>query len=628
MIKYCIAILIGLILLTSCIPPPIQMRPDKFRPVLDQIPAEWDEEPIVILADTTDFTFLPGRNKNRVRVRYCTWYRVNKRIPDLLETIRTSDHESIETVPTIRAAAFYPNGTISHIRQSDIVRFPIVEDGYFSSNTNVQLFSFPRYVEGMVIRIEITRLYHRPEYVHSDYLRSGYHCWDRVIRLISPSDVSLRYSFDNGENIPADTSIIFSESEKTFIIRARKLPKMESQNALKNPELWYAGLHFSLPPEGNRSLSWSALADYYIDLITPSFDSSEAINKMIAEIPDSLDNDKRVDYAFTLLQNRLRYHAELDKHHAYIPRKASKVVTLGYGDCKEMATLMTVILSQKTKNVGIALVSTLGEDQALDSIPTLGVFNHAIVYYKRPDKSLRFFDPTHKFSGPQNSYYDLIGQKALILEEGKSHLVEIPKDSSYDNTIITDSKVFKCQKYKTWRLNGHITLKGHAAFLVYPYLDQMHREESNLFLSQFLKEMFRIRADRASIVSSRSDSIVVTYDASFDHQYIDLGEGGFVLNSPSVKGGNIRYTTLEHEGPRIYRAFRQRDRWTLPTHFTLPDTHFIDNSIAKGSWKIKDNVVIRTFISKTITIPNGVNKDRQEFFEQKITYDKSVVWKR
>ena len=127
--------------------------------------------------------------------------------------------------------------------------------------------------------------------------------------------------------------------------------------------------------------------------------------------------DSVIAEAFRLVQHKIRYLADLEGPHSFIPRAAPKVLEKGYGDCKEMSTLLKVLLKEKGIETNLALVATEGTIQCLEPVPTLGSFNHIIVYYKNSDNTLQFYDPTISYGTAENSYFHLVGQKVLLLQQ-------------------------------------------------------------------------------------------------------------------------------------------------------------------------------------------------------------------
>ena len=178
---------------------------------------------------------------------------------------------------------------------------------------------------------------------------------NKRISLSWPRDYTILYSAKNAEGLQLDTATLLDRGRVEFIVKALMLNKIQKTNRLKNPEDWYAGLHFSVPPEGKRSYSWTQLGDHYLRVVDSLFRASPKItqwaNSLSAHGPDSI-----ISQAFALQQRSVRYYADLSNAHSFIPRSAAFVAEKGYGDCKEMATLLKSLCGCKGVELGLALV--------------------------------------------------------------------------------------------------------------------------------------------------------------------------------------------------------------------------------------------------------------------------------
>jgi hypothetical protein len=614
-------------LLVSCaVVPPVPLA-THFAPAIASIPPSWKDDPVIALADTVNIRLLAEPEGNRVLHSQITWYYVNLRNPNVLERMVIPDFKSIEEVPEIQASAYYPDGGSWSAGTFDIVRMNYTEPMYYSSDRFLSTFGFPRYLEKMLIRIRVDRVFSRPEFLKSELLRDDYPSLEKTVILDLPKGAGFKRALINPEGLKADTLRSETETRSTFTVHASLLPKIDPRSMPRNPEAWYAALHFSFPRKGDRSLSWGELGDAYLSLISASFTSTPELAKLAEGLPKEAP-DSTIRRVYSLLRNRIRYHADLEILHAFVPRPAGEVLAKGYGDCKEMATLMTQILRSRGVKAGVALVSTPGTLQVMEAFPSLGGFNHMIVYTEGPG-GLRFFDPTVKFGDPSDSYFELIDRTVLPLREGGKTLpMIIPMGPGYRNRIETRSSIRPSGLGQGWDLAGTIKLEGQCAFNLLPMLEDAVGEEKTPLLKNYLKGFFAVDASECRLAAIGDRSVEVTYRASFNSNYLSMDKGGLLMAWPSLYGGDPRFTSLDLEGPRYFTKFEQKDVWEIPSGFEELEKSDMDNAIARGKWARRGAVVERTFASNASMVPAGKKDVMAEYLKQRTGFLKASVWRR
>ncbi len=615
-------------LLPGCTAPQKADRAAEFRDAVAAIPKEWSEEPVVVLSDSVDIRFVPGKDGNRVRRRQATWYYVQRRNPTALEHIVVPEYLSIETPASIEATAYWPGpgGGSWSPGALDMARVRQAEEPLHSSDRYLTGFRFPKYVQGMIIRLAVDRTYTHPEFLKSEILRDDYPSLSKVVTLELPAGSGIKHGFLNPEGLRVDSARSADGASQTLTLRAGRLAKLDARTMPRNPEAWYGALHFSLPAKGARSLSWQELGDAYLAAIAPAFETSPELEKLAADLPRA-QPDSLIRKVYSVLRGRIRYHADLEILHAFVPRKAGEVLAKGYGDCKEMATLMIQILRNKgVKGVGVALVSTPGTLSVVEEFPTLGGFNHMIVYAKGPDGSIRHFDPTVKHGDPEDSYYDLIGRTALILEDGASRLRPVAMAPGFRNRVETRNAIRNGRQ--GWSLVGSIRLEGQCAFSLLPALNAAMGEEKVPLLKACLKELFAVDAAEASLVETGDRSIEISYRAPFLSNYLSMDKGGFLMSWPSLYGGDVRFTSVDLEGPRHLQKFEQADSWEIPSGFDDLEKADLEHSLARGKWSRKGDRVLRTYASDAGVVPPENRGLLAEYLARRNTFVRATLWHR
>ncbi len=626
--KHALPLCATALLLCACAGGPKIDRLAEFRGRIDSVPEAWRDEPVVILSDSIRITFKPGPEGNHVLRRQSTWYYVNARNPNVLERIGLSDFENIEGPAAVAVSAFYPDGESWRQPAYQAARRRADDGESSSSNRFVTSVALPRYLKGMLIRLDVDRDYTRPEFLKTEMLRNDVPCLAKTLLLTTPADADLRIGLTDPEGIPVDSARLRTPEGSLLTVSASNLAKLDARTMPRDPETWFAALHFSLPPRGIRSYTWKELGDDYLASIRESMAMTPGMEKLAATFPDK-DPDTLAARILTALRARIRYHADEDKLHAFVPRPAGQVLSIGYGDCKEMATLMALLLRKQGAHAGMALVSPPGVFQVLEAYPSLGGFNHMVVWLETPGKPARFFDPTVPYGDPGDSYFPIIDRTALLLEDGKSRLVRVSAAKGFRNLVETQSAIVKDASGKDWRLEGNIRLEGLCAFNLFPMLASARGDESVPFLKEFLKEAFGLMATRCRAVTNPDrSSIAIDYGAAFTSNYLELDKGGLLVNQPSIYGGEVRYTTLDFEGPRHFTQLDQSDAWSVPAGFGDFKAEALDHDLGKGKWKWEANTLKRTYANRSAEVTAGERARAAEFVKRKTRFARATLWRK
>ena len=428
----------------------------RLKDKLADLPPQW-ESSVILLENRTELTFEVHTRGNRVKRKDIIWAYVKKRNPNLMEKITLFDVDSYEKPVKIKAKAYYPGGSHWALTDDAIRREKIP-----FSNLYANEFSIPGYDEGVIIRLETKRDYFHPEFIGTFVLRNEYPTLSRRLSLAFPEDCDLTYGLENFEGAEVEESFTIKDGHKIFEVRANKLSDRWPSWKTEFPEQWYAALFVSFPLRGRRSYTWRELGDHYLKLSKGAFESSPEIAAMAQSIKGTSQNEL-IENAFNAVVGKIRYHADEEERFAFFPRKAATIFSNGYGDCKEISTLLKTLLQGKKIETYLTLVSTRNKMQPVRKYPSLDNFNHVILAAGTHTGRYRFLDGTQTWAKANNSYYELIGQTAFLLKPGGSQLIQIPADNNYKNIVITRSKIRREIASGRWIIEGNIELMGRPA---------------------------------------------------------------------------------------------------------------------------------------------------------------------
>lgn len=188
--------------------------------------------------------------------------------------------------------------------------------------------------------------------------------------------------------------------------------------------------------------SWDDMARWYWDLIKDQFVPDEAVRRRTQELvsayaerlgkPETALSDLEIVKALNSYVNtQIRYLGLEFGIQGYRPRRVVDILSSQYGDCKDKATILVTMAAEKGVPGRIALVRTSDLGEIDYELPSLGLFNHAIIYFPDLDGMPFVLDGTARFFGttelpPADQGINLL----TIIEGGAYEFVRSPIDTA------------------------------------------------------------------------------------------------------------------------------------------------------------------------------------------------------
>ncbi len=167
----------------------------------------------------------------------------------------------------------------------------------------------------------------------------------------------------------------------------------------------------------------------------------------------------------------------------FVPRNLEEIAKSRIGDCKDLAAVSSAIFRRLGMKSHVALIRRgMEPEPSPNDIPTIGAFNHAIVYVEPEGKSY-WIDPTNFTSFAEGIYPDIADRNALVLNPSGSLLLEttalLPKASM---ASIVEKIHLPQNLSEVTEVEGKIFLTGVAALPLTGADLQASKESINHFL--------------------------------------------------------------------------------------------------------------------------------------------------
>ena len=213
--------------------------------------------------------------------------------------------------------------------------------------------------------------------------------------------------------------------------------------------------------------NWESFNKWYSNLIRKQFESSPELDRKVAELVSGKDTElDKIRALYNFVVTDIRYNAWEFGVHGFKPYNASKVFARRFGDCKDKATLLCVMLEKvdiKAHPVLIFANQSRGEEDL--SLPMVNHFNHCITYLPpaggRPEL---YLDGTASFHSAEELPSMDRGAQVLIVRDDGRLVQQIPWNKPGDLSV---DEEWSIRLAEDGSAEIKLSLKARGDFAVY-----------------------------------------------------------------------------------------------------------------------------------------------------------------
>jgi len=295
--------------------------------------------------------------------------------------------------------------------------------------------------------------------------------------LEAPSDKPLYF------NLEMETERSDDGSVTTYRRVERDVPGIKPERAMPGWTEVARFLHVS------TYRTWDDVGRWYWNLVREQLVVDdrirEAVAGVLAGLPAGADDRAKVDAIYEHVVRNTRYVGLEFGIHGFKPYRTTDIYSRRFGDCKDKASLLKVMLAEAGITSHLVLVRTRDQGTLPGRPASLAAFNHAITYVPAFDL---FLDGTAEWSGPDELPSNDQGASVLVVEDGKgARFRTIPMTSAAENRRVSEQRI-------TLRADGSASLDqaltvwgGGASAVRYRFQSPEQRKER---LTQAFGDMF------------------------------------------------------------------------------------------------------------------------------------------
>lgn len=241
--------------------------------------------------------------------------------------------------------------------------------------------------------------------------------------------------------------------------------------------------------------SWEDVVEWGREVFKNDCKLPQAFDERLSSFKSIISPEVRLMKALRYVQDEIRYFGIEIGVNSHKPKAPEKVISSGYGDCKDKTFLLISILKELDIQAFPVLVNSTRRKNVFYDVPSPSQFNHVIVCAQIKGNQY-FLDPTIQSQrGDIHSFYTPNYFCGLVIADSVRALSTIPVKST--------SEVKLEERYK---LNS---LKGDASLVVKTFYtggeaDNVRYQFSNSNLNDIQKKYLKYYEDRYDDVESNS----------------------------------------------------------------------------------------------------------------------------
>ena len=428
--------------------------------------------------------------------------------------------EAFQEISDIKAVSLIPEKT--GYRNSIVTDFktekPSPGGGIFYDDTFVKRFTFPGAKTGAIGTLSYR------ERIKNPFMLTGFAfghytpILNAEFSVTFPADVKVSYkTYGN------TTGISFKQSTQngktTYVWQAKNLkayPLETESLSLRHyvPQVILFIENYTIAGKKTEVLGdIPKLFSFYKSLVK---DLNQQPDNQIKTLVDSLTRGKneteKIKAIYYWVQDRVKYIAFEEGLGGFVPRQAADVCRKRYGDCKDMASLLTTMLKTADIPAYLTWIGTRDIPFRYVENPSMSVDNHMIAAVKR-NNQWHFLDATDDRIDFGLPTAHIQGKEAMIMtSEAGYEIVNVPVVASDQNTR-RDSVVLTWEN-RTLKGNGTCRFDG----LWKTYMKSVLQYRSEPQRTEFYKDYFGRGSNKSTLLNIVA-SPLEQRDAPLQFQY-------------------------------------------------------------------------------------------------------------
>ena len=411
------------------------------------------------------------------------------------------------------------------IKVTDFKTASSTSSSIFYDDVKETNFDFPALAPGAVGNLELSKVHKDPHLLSPFYFTRGVPVVKSELKITFPKDVSVKYII---KGLDKDKILFTEESrrgETTYNFSIKDLPAEKPYPDA--PDNSYYALHviFYIEKYKNEQGETVRYLSNTDDLYQLNHSFLKGINKSLSpdlkQLVDSItrnitSTEEKARRIYKWVQKNIKYVAFEDGMGGFVPRDASLVCTRRFGDCKDMSSILTVMLNAAGVPAYYTWIGTRHLPYRYVETPLPLVDNHMISTIQLNGQYI-FLDGTDDnciFGFPSEM---IQGKEALVAINDTAYKILTVPVPAKEKNVLVDSTFIELTDNGI-KGNIRLDLSGYYAMDMHSLLTHTNgKDQEKYFRSRFNRGSNKFRLDKFEI-GDQSDFNKLSFTAQFDLQ--------------------------------------------------------------------------------------------------------------
>ena len=377
-------------------------------------------------------------------------------------------HSGFHKLLDYKAYTIASNG--KQLEATDVKTKTNPSSGIFYDDAKVTTFNFPGLTAGAVSHVEYTTQHVNPYLLSPGYLILGVPVINGELKISCDPNIKLRYLL---KGVSKDLVKVKEEKKKNETVYTFTVKDAKNEDYYPDaPDRPYWGTHvvFHIEQVKKANGQWTNFLSSPADLYRLYAGYVSNINKEtgteLSAVTDSLIKGKtsakaKAEAIYSWVQGNIKYVAFEDGMEGFIPRDANLVCHRRFGDCKDMASILTVMLRHAGLKSYYTWIGTRKLPYTYEETPMPLVDNHMICALELDGQYIFLdgTDPSCVFGIPADH---IQGKEAFVgIDPANFKIVKVPVVPKEEN-LYADTTVMTLAD-KILKGDVRLYLKGYYA---------------------------------------------------------------------------------------------------------------------------------------------------------------------
>ncbi len=496
------------------------------------------------------------------------------------------------------------------------------ENGIFYDNAQFYNITFYDANEGDIIEIEYDQEWIEPRFFGSLYFSDYYPVLQTKYNITCQNDIILNSKEFNNQNLPYKYTKIpgSKKSILTWEIDTIKPIVDEDYDPSFKKKASYINFSIESYQKNGETIpvcgSLKNLYKWYNELLKDvDISNDEYLVKLCDSLTNGVDNpEEKIKRIFYWVQEKIAYLAYEDGLGGYVPREAVLVAKRRFGDCKDMANLITRLGQIAKLPVYRTWIGTRDIPFQFSEFPAPYCANHMIATYLG-EKDTIFLDATGRFYPFGMPTSMIQGKEGLIgISETEFILKKVPVQETKIN-MEHDSIVLSLADGNKVTGRGFYKLYGYEKIsLMHLFGNKSYKWQKEYLQSLLEKGNNKFSLDTFDIVDQDIDKPLLLNYVFTINDYITENNNSKYINLNFLKTYFDKFTLTKRNYPF---SFTNNNVTKLSVTFNIgnytidylpPDTNYSDSvfDYSLKYSKLEKSILFENTISiHKIEIPKG-----------------------